>query len=111
MWQDLLAFFGFNALYATYLELNPKIRGIIIRPDSDGKKKINLRSYFNFIKQPITTQQPEVRKHLWHPSNWDINYPVCAIIFMVGYKIISKNTVYIFTKPEIITPEINQFFK
>lgn len=108
MWKDLLAFAGFNVIYATYLELNPKIKGIVVRPDSEGKKRINLRSYFNFAKEPITTPNSEVRKHFWQPKNWDINYPLCATTFMVVYKIISAATTQVVAKSDLpITP----FFK
>jgi hypothetical protein len=88
VWKDLCAFGAFNALYATYLELNPKIGGVIIRPDGSGNKKINLKSYWNFIKTPFNHNNP-VQKELWKPKNWDINYAVCAASFMAGFKALS----------------------
>jgi hypothetical protein len=86
MWKDLCAFGVFNALYATYLEINPKIGGVIMRPDANGDKKVNLSSYWNFIKQPVICPYPEVKQELWKPKNWDLNYIMSALIFMFGYK-------------------------
>jgi len=111
IWKDLFAFLGFNILYATYLELNPNIGGIIVRPNSEGKKSINLGSYINFIKQPITTTQPEVKKHLWNPKNWDINYPVCATAFMLSYKVITYAVSQPLVTPSDVTPIVEPFFK
>lgn len=88
MLSDLVAFAGFNIMYATYLEINPKLGGVVIRPDSEGNKKVNLKSYFNFIKQPFNSQNKEVQKELWKPKNWDINYAVCATTFMTGFQIL-----------------------
>lgn len=82
--DNLLAFGVFNVIYATYLETNPGTSGVIIRPNGDGEKKINLSSYLNFIKQPIVGR-PEVRRELWKPNNWDLNYPLLCTMFMTTY--------------------------
>jgi hypothetical protein len=82
--DNLLAFGLFNVIYATYLETSPGTKGILIRPDSTGNRKINLSSYWNFIKQPITGR-PEIRNELWKPQNWDINYPFTLTMFMTTY--------------------------
>ena len=84
--EDLCAFGVFNVLYATYLEVNPKMGGVILRPDEEGNRKISLKSYWNFIKQPFKSDNTGVQKELWKPKNWDINYFMSAIIFMFGYK-------------------------
>lgn len=82
--DNLLAFGLFNVVYATYLETSPGTQGVLIRPDSNNNRKISLSSYFNFIRQPITGP-PEVRRELWKPQNFDINYPVVCGIFMATY--------------------------
>lgn len=89
VWKELAAFGVFNVLYAAYLELNPKIGGVILRPDGEGNKKINLSSYWNFIKAPFNSDNIETAKQLWKPQFWDINYPVCAVAFMTGFGFIS----------------------
>lgn len=86
VWKDICAFAAFNALYATYLESNPKMGGVILRPDETGEKKVSLKSYWNFIKTPFTTDNKDVKRELWKPKNWDINYFMSALIFMFGYK-------------------------
>lgn len=86
IWQDLCAFGVFNIAYATYLETNPKMGGVIIRPDQEGNKKISLKSYWNFITQPFKPDNTGVQRALWKPANWDINYFMSALIFMFGYK-------------------------
>lgn len=84
--EDLCVFGVFNVLYATYLEVNPKMGGVIIRPNENGDKVISLKSYWHFIKQPFKSDNTGVQKELWKPKNWDINYFMSAIIFMFGYK-------------------------
>jgi hypothetical protein len=86
IWEDICAFAAFNALYATYLETNPKMGGVILRPDEEGNKKVSLKSYWNFIKEPFCSKNKHVQKELWKPKNWDINYFMSALIFMFGYK-------------------------
>jgi hypothetical protein len=86
IWKDMCAFAAFNALYASYIELNPKMGGVIIRPDSEGNKKVSVKSYWNFIKEPFCSKNSDVKKELWKPKNWDINYFMSALIFMFGYK-------------------------
>jgi len=89
VWKELCAFGAFNVLYAAYIELNPNIGRVILRPDENGDNRINLKSYWNFIKTPFNHDNPDVQKELWKPQNWDINYAVCGTLFMGGFKAIS----------------------
>jgi hypothetical protein len=55
-------------IFAIYLETNPNLKNIWLRIGADGKKHINLYSFYNFIIQPF------YMKELWKPQFWDINY-------------------------------------
>lgn len=90
LWKDLCAFGVFNAGYIAYLELSPRMGGILIRPDSNGNKKVNLSSFWNFVKEPFNTKNPACQK-LWELENLDLNYAVCAATFMGVYKGLSNS--------------------
>ena len=111
IWQDLCAFALFNIGYATYLETNPQIKGVILRPDENGNRKISLKSYWNFIKQPFKSDNTGVQKELWKPKNWDINYFMSATIFMLHYKATTSIVEHIRTNPPMFNTLDNPIFQ
>lgn len=110
IWKDFCAFTLFNASYATYLELNPKMGGIILRPDETGNRKISLKSYWNFIKTPFNIENKDIKMELWKPKNWDINYFMSALIFMFGYKVSSKIVEHIKQNDILVRDLVNPIF-
>lgn len=72
--KDIVAVGAINLAYFTALELNPKTKGIVRRPDSENVKHISLGSIKEFMISPFTGKPGT--KEMWKPKNWDINYPV-----------------------------------
>ena len=89
LWKDLGVFAVMNAGYGVYLDNKKGLGNIASRPNSDGKRRINLGSYFNFIKQPVTGSK-EVKKIFWNPKNWDMNYLIVMGSLMGGYKLVEQ---------------------
>ena len=83
--KDCTVFSLINIGYFAYLELNPKTRGIVFRPDQNNNKVLSISSMTNFMLFPFTQFGLSV---MWHPNNWTINYPVVMIISFGFYKYI-----------------------
>jgi hypothetical protein len=66
--------------FAVYVETNPKIGGVWLRPDSEGKIVVCPRSFFNLTLQPFKNAE------LWKIKNWDIN--VCT--WLAGGVVLGK---------------------
>lgn len=57
-------------IYLFYIELNPGIGGIFIRPDSKGSFRFRISGVFPMLKYPFTSL------NFWKPANWDMNFIV-----------------------------------
>lgn len=74
--KDAIAFAAINVGYFTALELNPKTKGVVIRPDSDNNRVFSFSSMKEFMISPFKCRP--ATNQLWKPNNWDINYPVAV---------------------------------
>jgi len=79
--KDICAFSVITIGYFTYIELNPKTKGIVFRQNDKNEKKISIGSIKNFILFPLTETGLQF---MWLPENWDINFP---LIFTLGFTI------------------------
>ena len=70
----ILAFF----IFICYLELNPKIGGIMFRPWSDGETYFNPLGIIPILKYPFQSN------HFWKPENWDLNFITFSALFNCG---------------------------
>jgi hypothetical protein len=61
----------YNIAFIAYVE--KYVKGILIRPDSNGDLRMVPTSLLNFLVQPLNIRQPEVFKSFW-TENLDINY-------------------------------------
>ena len=66
-----------TVIWILYLEINPKIRGIWLRPNSDGIFVFCPSGIINLMKAPLTN------KHLWNIKLLDINYYTFLIINLI----------------------------
>jgi hypothetical protein len=83
--KDCTIFSLINIGYFGYLELNPKTKGIVFRPNEKNEKVLSINSITYFMRYPFT---PMGFKVMWHPNNWNINYPVVMILSFGFYKYI-----------------------
>jgi hypothetical protein len=83
--KDGIVFGIINIGYFTYLEMNPRSKGIVLRPNAENKKVLSIGSIKNFILFPFTKTGLTV---MWKPENWDINYPVVMILSFGFIKLI-----------------------
>jgi len=67
-----------------YLELNPKIRGIWIRPDSDNNKIIRLCNIIPFIIKTLNM------KEMWSLNYFDMNFIIANFINIILLTIIEN---------------------
>tara|TARA_B100000902_G_scaffold397923_1_gene463116 strand:+ start:5080 stop:5364 length:285 start_codon:yes stop_codon:yes gene_type:complete len=67
-----------------YLEINPKIRGIWIRPDSNNNKVLRLENIIPFI---IKTLQI---KEMWSLQFFDVNFILANLINIILFTIIEN---------------------
>lgn len=72
--SGLLSFIG-------YLEINPKIRNVWIRVNSEGNKVFYIYGIISMLKLPFND------KTYWKPENFDLNWIVINIGFLSAYKI------------------------
>ena len=64
-------------IWILYLEINPKIRGIWLRPNSDGVFVFCPIGIINLMKAPL------INRHLWNINLLDINYFTFVIINLI----------------------------
>jgi hypothetical protein len=83
--KDILVCCAVHIGYMTIIEINPKTRGTIIRPNDKGEKVISLGSMKEFMLTPFKLNN-QVARDLWKFKNWDINYPVVMFGSFVIYK-------------------------
>jgi hypothetical protein len=83
--KDLCAFSTISIAYLTYIELNPKTKGIVFRPNDKNEKILSIQSIKSFILFPLTETG---LKCMWSPNNWDINFPFVTSIGFAIYKTI-----------------------
>lgn len=81
--KDICAFSAITIGYFTYIELNPKTKGIVFRPNDKNEKILSLGSIKSFILFPLTETG---LKNMWYPRNWDINFPLISTIGFAVYK-------------------------
>jgi hypothetical protein len=81
--KDGIVFGIINIGYFTYLEMNPRTNGIVLRPNAENKKILSIGSIKNFIAFPFT---PTGLPIMWKPENWDINYTVVMTMSFGIYK-------------------------
>ena len=67
-----------------YLELNPKIRGVWIRPDSNNKKVIRLENIIPFIIKTLKMRE------LWALKYFDINFIMANTVNIILFTIIEN---------------------
>ncbi len=84
LFRDVFVFGIINVGYFTYLEMNPRTKGIVLRPNAENKKILSIGSIKNFITFPFTKTGLTV---MWKPENFDVNYPVMMILSFGCYKI------------------------
>jgi len=69
-------------IYVLYLEINPKIRGIWIRPNSEGNYVISFYGLYDLFIYPFKNIK------MWFPMMWDMNvYISIGFITFIIYKI------------------------
>lgn len=68
-------------IWILYLEINPNIRGIWIRPDSNNNKQILLCNIFSFIKNTLQM------KEMWTLEFLDINFITANLILIIIFTI------------------------
>ena len=73
-YYDIGYFIFYNGMYMIYIETNKGTKGVLFRPDADNNKKLSIKSYLNFISQPINIFKPTIAKAFWKVENLDINY-------------------------------------
>ncbi len=71
--------------YFTYVELNPKTKGIVFRPNDRNELVLSTSSIKSFILFPLTS---EGLKIMWKPENYDINFPMILLSSYGFYKFI-----------------------
>jgi len=67
-----------------YLEINPKMRGIWIRPDSNNNKVLRFENIIPFI---IKTLQ---MKEMWSLQFFDVNFILANLINIILFTIIEN---------------------
>jgi len=67
MWLLLKSFGISSLLYAGYVQTNPKLGNIWIRPDDNGKKMFVPINLINLMKEPISNS------FFWEIRNLDLN--------------------------------------
>jgi hypothetical protein len=85
--RDFFVFGVINVGYFTYLEMNPRTKGIVLRPNAENKKVLSIGSIKNFILFPFTKTGLTV---MWKPENWDVNYTVVMVMTFGFYKMNSS---------------------
>ena len=71
-------------IWLLYLEINPTITGIWIRPDSSGKNRICLLNILSFIKNTLSNP------YFWSLSYCDINFIYHNIINISVLSLLEK---------------------
>ena len=74
----------FIIIWIIYLELNPKIKGIWIRPNANGKKCIYLSSLFSYIINSLKIKQ------IWNYKFLDVNFVYATIINVIFLTILEN---------------------
>lgn len=66
-------------MFVMYLEINPKLRGIWLRYDSNNQLIFSPVGIYNMIIYPFKNIQ------MWYPQNWDINVVMftCILTFIL----------------------------
>jgi hypothetical protein len=72
-------------LWVLYLEINPKITGIWIRPDVNNNKVIILNNIIPFIVNTLKM------KEMWTLQFFDMNFVIANIINIILFTIIENN--------------------
>ena len=63
-----------SVCYALYVQYNPKIGNVWIRPNSNGERQYAFRNLYNLIKEPLKSTD------FWKIQNLDLNYFVFTSI-------------------------------
>ena len=71
-------------IWILYLEINPNIGGIWIRPDSNNNKKILLGNIVNFIKNTLHLRE------MWTINFLDVNFITANLILIIILTIIEN---------------------
>ena len=71
-------------IWILYLELNPKIGGIWIRPDSNNNNIIRLNNIIPFIIKTLNM------KEMWSIKFFDINFIIANSIYILLFTIIEN---------------------
>jgi hypothetical protein len=71
--------------YFTYIELNPKTKGIVFRPNDRNELVLSTNSIKAFILFPLTSDGLQI---MWRPENYDINFPLILVSSYGIYKFI-----------------------
>jgi hypothetical protein len=82
MLKDIAILSTITLGHLTYIALNPKTKGIVFRPNDKNETILSLPSIFSFMTFPLTKEGLIT----WHPTLWDINYP----IILCGFYGLSK---------------------
>ena len=88
----MFLYFVPSLLWFFNLELNPGLRGIWIRPDSNGNKRFVLTNVIRLLIEPLKNI------HMWKIKMWDINiymfYFCCFLFYMFfehSYNLVQSN--------------------
>jgi hypothetical protein len=63
-------------LWLFYLELSPRIGGIVFRPNSDGNLVFSTNSIINITFYPFKNYS------LWYPTFWDLNIFIILLLIL-----------------------------
>lgn len=66
-------------LYFLYMEFNPKIGGIFLRPDSRGITRFRFKGILPVLKYPFQSF------NFWLPQNWDLNFIMFSNFWAMVY--------------------------
>jgi hypothetical protein len=83
--KDCIFIGSVSIAYFTYIELNPKTKGIVFRPNDMNELVLSTASIKAFILFPLTREGLKV---MWKYENYDINFPLILLSTYGFYKFI-----------------------
>jgi hypothetical protein len=83
--KDCIFISALTVGYFTYIELNPKTKGIVFRPNDRNELVLSTNSIKAFILFPFTSDGLKI---MWTPQNYDINFPFILLTSFSIYKFI-----------------------
>lgn len=80
----LISFIISFILWLLYLQFDPKIGNVWLRPEHNNKLTFCFKSIINILKYPFQNID------LWKINNWDLNYYIIFILTFLFFKFLNK---------------------